>query len=396
VFAMGVFTFAVAEIFTDRESQNARRGAAKPFDEDRKRVPPRAYLPVGKACCSASARQCETRWWDRRLSGSPMANGLTMIEPANANAVTSARPAARGEREFFCSADLSPINRPATPRASFANGAQKKFCSRESGVCVYLGGSKWAVHDSSRTFRLRLICRGRAVVYDYKSYPGQCAERTSGRMFLVVMYRPEGELAMDVRQSDIENLEEKVKKLSYDRYLPSLRLSNVRSFTNQTINFDFPVTAIIGTNGGGKSTILGAVALAYKGIKPGEFFPKSNIGDTSMTNWRIDYDIIDRKVNKAAPIQRNARFASAKWRRDAVVERNVVVIPIQRTVPANEQARFKQFVGITQKTEIVKTPIDTAVLGYVSRILGKDAKHYERVSLNPENSAQVGGSGIEL
>lgn len=194
---------------------------------------------------------------------------------------------------------------------------------------------------------------------------------------------------MDIRQSDIESLEEKVKKLSYDKYLPSLRLSNVRSFTNQTINFDFPVTAVIGTNGGGKSTILGAVALAYKGVKPGDFFPKSNIGDTSMANWRIDYDIIDRKMNKAGPIQRNARFVSAKWRRDTVVERDVVVIPIQRTVPANEQARFKQFVGITQNTDIVKTPIDTAVIGYVSRILGKDAKHYERVSLKSDPSKSI-------
>lgn len=194
---------------------------------------------------------------------------------------------------------------------------------------------------------------------------------------------------MDVRQSDIESLEEKVKKLSYDKYLPSLRLSNVRSFTNQTINFDFPVTAIIGTNGGGKSTILGAVALAYKEVKPGDFFPKSNIGDTSMANWRIDYDIIDRKVNKTGPVQRNARFVSAKWRRDTVVERNVVVIPIQRTVPANELTKFKQFIGITQNAEIVKTPIDAAVIGYVSRILGKDAKHYERVSLKSDPSKSI-------
>jgi predicted ATPase len=194
---------------------------------------------------------------------------------------------------------------------------------------------------------------------------------------------------MDVRQSDIESLEEKVKKLSYEKYLSSLRLSNVRSFTNQTINFDFPVTAIIGTNGGGKSTILGAVALAYKEVKPGDFFPKSNIGDTSMANWRIDYDIIDRKANKTGPIQRNARFVSAKWRRDTVVERNVVVIPIQRTVPANEQTKFKQFIGITQNAEIVKTPIDATVIGYVSRILGKDAKHYERVSLKSDPSKSI-------
>ncbi len=141
---------------------------------------------------------------------------------------------------------------------------------------------------------------------------------------------------MDVRQSDIEALEERVKKLNYGQYLPSMRLSNVRSFIDQKINFDFPVTAIIGTNGGGKSTILGAIALAYKSVKPGDFFPKSNIGDTSMANWRIDYDLIDRKFNTSGMFTRNARFVSAKWRRENVADRNVVVIPIQRTVPAIE------------------------------------------------------------
>jgi predicted ATPase len=65
---------------------------------------------------------------------------------------------------------------------------------------------------------------------------------------------------VDVRPSDIDKLQERVKKLSYERYLPSLRLLSVRSFDNQLITFDFPVTAVIGTNGGGKSTVLGAAA----------------------------------------------------------------------------------------------------------------------------------------
>lgn len=197
---------------------------------------------------------------------------------------------------------------------------------------------------------------------------------------------------MDIRPSDISSLEERVKKLSYFRYMPSLRLINVRSFTNQTINFDFPVTAIIGTNGGGKSTILGAMALAYKSIKPGDFFPKSNIGDTSMSNWRIDYDIIDRKVNKSGPLTRSARFVSAKWRRDNLAERAVVVIPIQRTVPANEQTKFKKFVGLIQNKAIRKKAIDSTIAGYVSRILGKDASQYQRVTLkqDPTKSILVG------
>ena len=43
-------------------------------------------------------------------------------------------------------------------------------------------------------------------------------------------------------------------------------------------------TALIGPNGGGKSTVLGAAACAYREMRPGLFFPKSSIGDTSMSN----------------------------------------------------------------------------------------------------------------
>lgn len=194
---------------------------------------------------------------------------------------------------------------------------------------------------------------------------------------------------MDIQKSDIDSLEDRVKKQSYHSYLPTLRMSNVRSFEHQTINFDFPVTAIIGTNGGGKSTVLGAAAIAYKSVKPGNFFPKSNIGDNSMANWRIDYEIIDRSVNTSGAFTRNARFASAKWRRDNVPDRPVVIIPIQRTVPANEQNRFKRFIGMGNETNITATPIDPYVLAFVSRILGKDASGYERITLNSDPSKSI-------
>lgn len=194
---------------------------------------------------------------------------------------------------------------------------------------------------------------------------------------------------MDIQKSDIDSLEERVKKRAYKIYLPSLRMSNVRSFDHQTISFDFPITAVIGTNGGGKSTVLGAAALAYKSVKPGDFFPKSNIGDNSMANWRIDYELLDRSVNNSGPFSRNARFVSAKWRRDNIPDRDVIVIPIQRTVPANEQNKFKKFIGITQNPNIISRPISSSVVDHVGRILGKDASNYERVSLKKDRSKSI-------
>lgn len=194
---------------------------------------------------------------------------------------------------------------------------------------------------------------------------------------------------MDVRPSDISNLTEKVKKRSFSDYLTEIKLINVRAFQNQKITFDFPVTAIIGTNGGGKSTILGAAALAYKAVKPGDFFPKSNVGDASMANWRIEYELIDRKSKKSEAISRNARFVSAKWRRDNLVDREVVVVPIQRTVPAGEQARYKRFIGIYKKKNPVIEDLPNSIRKLAGRILGKELIGYKTARLKKSDDAYI-------
>jgi predicted ATPase len=157
---------------------------------------------------------------------------------------------------------------------------------------------------------------------------------------------------MDISPSALHALSVRVAKRNYNKYLLEIHLRNVRAFNNQKVTFSFPVTAVIGTNGGGKSTILGASALAYKSVKPGEYFPKSNVGDISMANWRIDYDILDRSTGSKGTVSRNARFVAAKWRRDDLLERDVIIFPIQRTVPAGEQTRYKKFIGIYQKKNL--------------------------------------------
>jgi predicted ATPase len=64
----------------------------------------------------------------------------------------------------------------------------------------------------------------------------------------------------EIRDSEIRDLVQKVKSNKYGSYLRRVKLIKVRAFENQTVDLDFPVTALIGTNGGGKSTILGSAA----------------------------------------------------------------------------------------------------------------------------------------
>ena len=88
----------------------------------------------------------------------------------------------------------------------------------------------------------------------------------------------------EIRDSTVRDLLAKVKASNFSSYLRKMKLTKIRAFEGEVVDFDFPVTALIAANGGGKSSILGAAALAYKNknTRPAIFFPKSSLGDDTM------------------------------------------------------------------------------------------------------------------
>jgi predicted ATPase len=183
----------------------------------------------------------------------------------------------------------------------------------------------------------------------------------------------------EIRESTINTLIEKASARSYGHYLPKLVLKKVRGFTDELVSFDFPVTALIGPNGGGKTTILGAAGCAYKEVSPKRFFAKSGKYDESMQDWSIEYEIIDRDLNKKDVVRRTASFRNRRWNRDAP-ERPVLIFGVSRTVPANERAEFVRCAsGSFEVPENRIEAISNAVCAAVSAILGKDIHGFKRL-----------------
>ncbi len=145
----------------------------------------------------------------------------------------------------------------------------------------------------------------------------------------------------EIRPSQLSALLDRVRRSNYNKYLRLARLNKVRGFSGAQVGFDFPVTALVGPNGGGKSTVLGAAACAYKAIKPGLFFPKSSIGDSSMSQWSIEYELIDKQINQAGVVRRSSSFRRLKWVRGDILDREVRYFGIRRTVPAGERPEFR-------------------------------------------------------
>lgn len=182
----------------------------------------------------------------------------------------------------------------------------------------------------------------------------------------------------EIRLSNINHLLEKVQNKDYGKYLLKISIEKARAFEGKSITFDFPVTAIVGINGGGKTTVLGAAGCAYKTIKPSRFFAKSGRFDSSMQNWKFEYEVIDKQIRKADTVRRSAKFASSKWSRTWKVdsnhkEREVAVFGVSRTVPANERPELNRCASNSFDVDPESIEeISSGVVNAVASILDKD------------------------
>lgn len=198
----------------------------------------------------------------------------------------------------------------------------------------------------------------------------------------------------EIRDSTKTLLLEKVRRHDYGMYLLKANIGRIRGFTGEDINFDFPVTALIGPNGSGKSAVLGAAGCAYKQIKPGTFFPKSAVGDESMSGWRVEYDLIDKRNNPRQSIKRTSNFRQAKWVRGEVLDREVLFFGIERTVPAGEKTRFKALMRSTYVHLPPLEPLNADSITQVEHILGKSVADYRVTQYGSDDTFLVGRNGL--
>lgn len=181
----------------------------------------------------------------------------------------------------------------------------------------------------------------------------------------------------EVRDGTINDLLAKAERRNYDQYLPKLVMKKVRGFKDEPVSFDFPVTALIGPNGGGKTTVLGAAACAYKSMVPRRFFAKSGKYDDSMQDWSIEYELIDRKLNTRDAVRRTATFKNTRWNREAP-DRPVFLFGVSRTVPANEKSDMLRMAsGTFSVPDANVADLSAEVAKAVSRILSKDVTKFK-------------------
>ena len=145
----------------------------------------------------------------------------------------------------------------------------------------------------------------------------------------------------------------------------ALKEGVLRGINSLNINFQYPITAIAGRNGAGKSTILALACCAYHNTKDGFKLPKRHNSYYTFSDFFIqhpdevppqgiviEYDIAYDKWKKTAALpsgvgigmQRRHKKKGGKWNDyDERVKKNVVFLGIERIVPHSERSQSRSY-----------------------------------------------------
>ena len=165
----------------------------------------------------------------------------------------------------------------------------------------------------------------------------------------------------------------------WPKFLRAVEPDGLRGWKGQRIEFEFPIVAIVGENGAGKSTIIQAAASAYRAkpatrpYYPSEFFP-----DTpweQITKASIKSFVMEGKISRDNTVSKETlRWRGLTRRR----ERDVLYIDLSRIQPVAARTGFSRLAKASHKLSS-EVSFDEQKLQTLSEIMGKN---YEAASMS--------------
>lgn len=160
----------------------------------------------------------------------------------------------------------------------------------------------------------------------------------------------------------------------WPKRLESLEINNVRGWRGQRIDFKFPIVALVGENGSGKSTIIQAAASIYNGRSrkrtrfASDFLPKTAWDD--YRNAQIRYSYREGDMTRPGLV----RKPTTRWLgNDERPIRDVEYVDLSRIQPVSARIGMQKIAKSTH-TEVSATEFDQKRVERLSNIMGKKYK----------------------
>src|ERR1700730_18333457 len=127
----------------------------------------------------------------------------------------------------------------------------------------------------------------------------------------------------------------------WPKRLEYIEINGIRGWTGQRIDFLFPLVAIVGENGAGKSTVIQCAASAYDEPQEGGYYPSDFFPDTPwevVKGASVKYAVREGNNTKTETIKKLERWRGYHLR----PERRVEYIDLSRVQPVSERTGFQR------------------------------------------------------
>lgn len=176
----------------------------------------------------------------------------------------------------------------------------------------------------------------------------------------------------------------------WPQFLQMVQIDGLRGWTGQSVEFNFPVVAVVGENGSGKSTLMKIAACVYDNKdKDKRFYPSAFFVEThwdTIQGVKIDFRI------KRGPNVESFRMTkpTQRWRvPDNAPKREVFLLDIARTLPLDASVGYAK-IARSAAAEIESAEISDAFRERLSHVLGRNYSKARFATSDVDKKRQVG------
>jgi predicted ATPase len=190
--------------------------------------------------------------------------------------------------------------------------------------------------------------------------------------------------------AEVDTIRKQFQAGQWPQFLQMVSIEGLRGWTGQSVEFNFPVVAVVGENGSGKSTLLKAATCVYdQENKDKKFYPSAFFVDT---HW----DAI-KGVNFTYRVKRGQNIDSfrvskptKRWRDpENLPKRNVYLLDISRTLPLDASVGYAKIARLAA-AEIESNEIDDEFRSRLSHVLGRTYQKARFATSDVDPRRQVG------
>jgi predicted ATPase len=177
---------------------------------------------------------------------------------------------------------------------------------------------------------------------------------------------------------------------AWPKFLEWLEIKDIRGWDEQRVSLAFPIVAVVGENGSGKSTVLQAAACVYQAERdaertyyPSEFFPETAWDQIRDVRIRYEY-----KQGIAHSVD-SVRKPTTRWLgQPDRPRRPVVYIDLSRLQPVGTRVGYAR-IAKNRHAEASATPFSAEQLARLSQIMGRDYDNAKMALSDLDQTRQI-------